>query len=68
MAHGAHGARLTGAGCGGAVLVLAPEPRAGRILAEVSRDFGDRFGRVPDAWSTRAAAGVRREALPAVAG
>ena len=68
MARGAHGARLTGAGWGGAVLVLAPEPRAGRILAEVSRDFGDRFGRVPDAWSTRAAAGVRREALPAVAG
>jgi len=68
VARGAHGARLTGAGWGGAVVVLAPADRDGRILAEVSRDFGDRFGRVPEAWSTRAAAGARREALPAVAG
>jgi galactokinase len=68
VARGAYGARLTGAGWGGAVVVLAPEARAGRILAEVSRDFGDRFGQVPEAWSTRAAAGARREALPAVAG
>jgi galactokinase len=68
VARGAHGARLTGAGWGGAVVVLAPADRDGRILAEVSRDFGDRFGRVPSAWSTRAAAGVRREALPAIAG
>lgn len=68
VARGAHGARLTGAGWGGAVVVLAPEAREGRIMAEVSRDFGDQFGRVPEAWSTRAAAGARREALPAVAG
>jgi galactokinase len=68
MARGADGARLTGAGWGGAVVVLAPAVREARILAEVCRDFGDRFGRVPEAWSTRAAAGVRREALPAAAG
>jgi galactokinase len=68
VARGAHGARLSGAGWGGAVVVLAPADREARILAEVCRDFGDRFGRVPEAWSTRAAAGVRREALPAVAG
>jgi galactokinase len=68
MLRGAYGARLTGAGWGGAVVVLAPADREGRILAEVSRDFGDRFGRVPDAWSTRAAAGVRRDALPTMAG
>jgi hypothetical protein len=48
--------------------MLAPADREARILAEVSRDFGDRFGRLPDAWSSRAAAGVRREALPAVVG
>ena len=66
VARGAYGARLTGAGWGGAVVVLAPRDRDARILAEMSRDFGDRFGRVPDAWSTRAAAGVRREALPAI--
>jgi galactokinase len=68
MARGAYGARLTGAGWGGAVVVLAPPEREARILAEISRDFGDRFGRVPDAWSTRASAGARREALPAAAG
>ena len=68
MEQGAYGARLSGAGWGGAVLVLAPEERAARILAEVGRAFGDRFGRVPDVWSTRAAAGVRREAIPAVVG
>jgi galactokinase len=68
VAHGAHGARLTGAGWGGAVVVLAPAAREARILAEVSRDFGDRFGRMPDAWSSRAAAGVRREALSAAVG
>jgi galactokinase len=68
VAHGAHGARLTGAGWGGAVVVLAPSAREARILAEVSRDFGDRFGRMPDAWSSRAAAGVRREALSAAVG
>jgi galactokinase len=65
MGHGAYGARLTGAGWGGAVVVLAPAERETRILAELSRDFGDRFGRSPEAWSTRAAGGVRREAIPA---
>ncbi len=68
VARGAYGARLSGAGWGGAVVVLAPADREARILAEVSRDFGDRFGRVPVAWSTRAAAGARREALPAAGG
>jgi hypothetical protein len=47
---------------------LAPEERAARILAEVGRAFADRFGRVPDAWSTCAAAGVGREAVPALVG
>ena len=60
---GAHGARLTGAGWGGAVVVLAPEERSARIVAEVARGFRERFGREPVAWSTRAAAGVRRETL-----
>ncbi|HEX3232858.1 MAG TPA: galactokinase family protein [Gemmatimonadales bacterium] len=68
VAHGACGARLSGAGWGGAVTVLAPEERAARIMAEVGRDYADRFGRVPDMWSSRAAAGVRREALPAMVG
>ena len=63
MEQGAHGARLTGAGWGGAVVVLAPEERGVRIVAEVVRGFRERFGREPVAWSTRAGAGVRRETL-----
>ena len=59
----AYGARLTGAGWGGAVVVLAPEERSARIVAEVARGFRERFGRDPVAWSTRAGAGVRRETL-----
>jgi galactokinase len=68
MEHGAYGARLSGAGWGGAVVVLAPEARAARIMAEVGRQCGDRLGRVPEIWSSRAAAGVRREALPTAVG
>ncbi len=61
---GAYGARLTGAGWGGAVVVLAPAERESRIMAEVGRDFRERFGRAPEVWSTRAGSGVRRETVP----
>ncbi len=61
---GAYGARLTGAGWGGAVLVLAPAEGEARIMAEVGRDFHDRFGRPAEMWSTRASSGVRRETVP----
>jgi galactokinase len=64
LRHGAYGARLTRAGWGGAVVVLMPPERDARIVAEVAGDFRARFGRLPETWSTRAAAGVRREAIP----
>jgi len=63
VARGAYGARLTGPGWGGAVIMLAPLESEARILAQVSQDFQDRFGRVLQVWNTRAAGGVRREAV-----
>ena len=63
VAHGAYGARLTTSGREEAIVMLAPPESEARILAQVSQDFQDRFGRVLQVWSTRAAAGVRRETV-----
>ncbi len=59
--HGAWGARLTGAGWGGAVLALLPPEKEARIVAEVQEEFRQRFGRMPVVWATRAGGGVRSE-------
>jgi galactokinase len=61
LRHGALGARLTGAGWGGAVVVLLPPNQAARSVREIQEGFRQAFGRVPEAWSTRASGGVRRE-------
>ncbi len=61
VALGSRGARLTGGGWGGAVLVLAPPERERRILAALGETFAGRFGRTPSIWWSRAGAGVRRE-------
>lgn len=58
---GAWGARLTGAGWGGAVLVLAPDAAIPSVRAAVSERFARRFGAEPKQWVTRAGAGVRVE-------
>lgn len=56
---GAWGARLTGAGWGGAVLVLAPDAAIQEVRSAVSERFARKFGSAPKAWMTRAGAGVR---------
>jgi galactokinase len=61
LTSGAHGARLVGAGWGGAVIALAPPAREARMLVEVAEGFERRFGRMPVMWATRAAGGLRRE-------
>ena len=65
MRHGARGARLTGAGWGGAVIALLPRGRESRIVAEVGEEFREAKGRALVAWSTRAGGGVKREAVSA---
>jgi galactokinase len=58
---GAWGARLTGAGWGGAVLVLAPDAAMQAVRSGVSERFRRKFGVIPKMWTTRAGAGVRLE-------
>lgn len=61
MHHGAIGARITGAGWGGAVIALLPAEKEARILAEVQEEFRKKYDRLPEAWATHAAPGVRSE-------
>jgi galactokinase len=60
---GAYGARLTGAGWGGSVVLLAPDDTGERVVEQVAEAFAGRFGRKPAAWRTKAAGGVRVEHL-----
>ena len=58
---GAYGARLTGAGWGGSVIVLAPEDTAGELMERALEPFTRRYGRRPAAWTARASGGARIE-------
>jgi galactokinase len=58
---GATGARLTGAGWGGVVIVLAPERTADAVVERIQAGFARRFGRIPQVWESRAGGGVRIE-------
>jgi galactokinase len=61
MRHGAWGARLTGAGWGGTVLVLAPPAALPAIAEAVGADVRREVGRSPVMWTTWAAGGLRSE-------
>lgn len=61
---GAAGARLTGGGWGGVVIVLAPERSADRVVHRIQEGFAARYGRVPLQWAGKASGGVRLEVVP----
>jgi galactokinase len=64
LEHGALGARLTGAGWGGSVIMLAPEAVAARAAAAACERLARGFAPGPEPWSTAAAGGVRLDVMP----
>ena len=58
---GCYGARLTGAGFGGCVVMLAAEEAVGTLRTALTRAYEARFGRLPTFHVCRAADGVRVE-------
>ncbi len=58
---GAWGGRLTGAGWGGTVVLLADERDAARLILELQHQFARIYRRIPEAWATRAGSGVKKE-------
>ena len=63
---GVLGARLTGGGFGGSVLVLVERAEAQAVQQALVKTFQARFGREPTLRVARASPGARAERLPAV--
>ena len=63
LRHGAWGARLTGAGWGGTVLVMAPPEIFPALAKAIAADYRREVGRKLVHWTTRAAGGARGEGV-----
>lgn len=61
---GVLGARMTGGGFGGWVVLLARRDHLASILEDVSSAFAARFGRIPSVIEVRPSDGARLEATP----
>ncbi|HMU62932.1 MAG TPA: hypothetical protein PKA66_14200, partial [Gemmatimonadales bacterium] len=59
--HGAWGARLTGAGWGGTVIVLGPAGRMPALARAIVADYRREVRRTARTWTARASSGVRGE-------
>ena len=58
--NGEGGARMTGGGFGGCIVIAAPESALNAVLSRIARDYRTPAGTPPQIWITRPADGARR--------